>query len=332
MKPHRALLIEDDPSWQDILTELLEDCGFQVSHAGALQDALQTIRENTHRVAVVDLSLGGSDHRNQDGLKALDLLVQSDPECKNILLTGYATVELAVEVITEGRAVTCLRKENFSRSEFRELLGKARLSPPSEVVFSSEPPSLKGKALIVEDDAGWRSLLSELLQDSGLEARECSSFAEARTHLQRERFHLVIADLSLSSSLERDNQDGLAVLEVARKANIPAIVVSGKSPPALIDGVMQDGQAIGFFEKQAFDRKAFQALAENSLEPSELDVLTDREREVLDTLAQGLTNQQIAERLFISTNTVKRHLKSVFEKLGVGNRASAAALVTREKL
>ena len=56
----------------------------------------------------------------------------------------------------------------------------------------------------------------------------------------------------------------------------------------------------------------------------------EREREVLDLLAAGLTNIQIGEKLFISANTVKRHLKAVFEKLGVNNRAAAAALVTRE--
>jgi NarL family two-component system response regulator LiaR len=54
-------------------------------------------------------------------------------------------------------------------------------------------------------------------------------------------------------------------------------------------------------------------------------VLTDREREVFDLLAQGKTNKEIAEVLFITTNTVKRHLKSVFEKLDVHTRSAAAA-------
>ena len=58
---------------------------------------------------------------------------------------------------------------------------------------------------------------------------------------------------------------------------------------------------------------------------SELSVLTDREREVFDLLAQGLTNKEIAEKLVITTNTVKRHLKAVFEKLNVHTRSGAAA-------
>ena len=82
-------------------------------------------------------------------------------------------------------------------------------------------------------------------------------------------------------------------------------------------------------EKQAFDRHAFLKTVEQACAAaaatSELDVLTAREREVLELLAQGLTNKEIATELFITTNTVKRHLKSIFEKLDVHTRSAAAA-------
>ena len=54
-------------------------------------------------------------------------------------------------------------------------------------------------------------------------------------------------------------------------------------------------------------------------------VLTNREREILDLLADGLGNKQIAARLGISANTVKTHLEVIFEKLGVSSRAQAVA-------
>ncbi len=53
--------------------------------------------------------------------------------------------------------------------------------------------------------------------------------------------------------------------------------------------------------------------------------LTNREREILALLADGLGNKQIAARLGISSNTVKTHLELLFEKLGVSSRAEAVA-------
>jgi len=53
--------------------------------------------------------------------------------------------------------------------------------------------------------------------------------------------------------------------------------------------------------------------------------LTNREREILALLADGLGNKQIAARLGISTNTVKTHLELLFDKLAVSSRAEAVA-------
>ena len=57
------------------------------------------------------------------------------------------------------------------------------------------------------------------------------------------------------------------------------------------------------------------------------DSLTTREGEVLELVAAGLTNAAIAERLWISPGTVKKHLDNVYAKLGVANRTAAAAHV-----
>ena len=60
-------------------------------------------------------------------------------------------------------------------------------------------------------------------------------------------------------------------------------------------------------------------------QPGELELLSPREAEVLELVAEGLSNAGIAERLWISPGTVKKHLDNIYARLGVRGRAAAAA-------
>jgi len=62
--------------------------------------------------------------------------------------------------------------------------------------------------------------------------------------------------------------------------------------------------------------------------PEDLERLTAREAEILELVAAGLTNAAIAERLWVSPGTVKKHLENVYAKLGVANRAAAVVRIT----
>jgi two-component system nitrate/nitrite response regulator NarL len=62
----------------------------------------------------------------------------------------------------------------------------------------------------------------------------------------------------------------------------------------------------------------------------DLDPLSDREDEVLGLLAEGLSNREIAERLVLSENTIKKHVRNILEKLHVNNRVQAAMYAKRE--
>lgn len=66
--------------------------------------------------------------------------------------------------------------------------------------------------------------------------------------------------------------------------------------------------------------------------PSSGESLTLREKEVLQLVAQGATNKEIASQLFIAENTVKNHLRNILTKLHLQNRVQAAAYALREGL
>jgi two-component system NtrC family response regulator len=350
-------VVEDDGSWRQILSEILTDAGLTVDLANNLEEALQIIKSEPHRLAIVDLSLAGGDYHNYDGLRILEAIRRLDPGCQTILLTGYATVELAVSVLTEYGAFTFLRKENFHRAQFRDLISRALASaPPMESIQpevdepvtgleaeygnSEEPPG--NKVLVVEDDAGWRSILAELLEDAGYEVRLSASFGDAFGNLRREKFVVAVVDLSLTAEAAWEQVataeplEGYQLLAETKSAGIPTIVVSGISSVDEIQRAYKEQSIFAFLEKQAFDRNTFTRLVREATTSNQvagdLESLTDREREVFDLLSSGMTNKEIASTLVITTNTVKRHLKVIFEKLKVHTRSGAAAKAVGRKI
>jgi two-component system, NarL family, response regulator DevR len=64
-------------------------------------------------------------------------------------------------------------------------------------------------------------------------------------------------------------------------------------------------------------------------EPKELRMLTEQERRILEYIAEGLTNHEIAQRMFLADKTVKNYVSSVLAKLGLERRTQAAVLATR---
>ena len=73
-------------------------------------------------------------------------------------------------------------------------------------------------------------------------------------------------------------------------------------------------------------RKILECLVTDE-EPADLDVLTTRQREILELVARGHSNARIAKDLFLSESTVKQHLRATYKALGVSDRKEAARLI-----
>ncbi len=111
-----------------------------------------------------------------------------------------------------------------------------------------------------------------------------------------------------------------AIVQRAIDAGIEGVVLKSDSTEDLITalGHILDGRSVMPAD--------WQTVAIES-DPDPLSSLSTREREVLDLAAAGLRNREIAERLTISANTVKFHLRAIYAQLGVRNRVQALRAV-----
>jgi len=161
---------------------------------------------------------------------------------------------------------------------------------------------------------------------------ECTGL-EAAQRLLAQQPGLKIIMLTISDK-DRD-------LFTAVKAGAQGYLLKGSiTPEELVTAVRQvaAGEAIIAPTLVPYLLAEFAALSQKQPEPEpEPDVgrpqqvLSERELEVLQLVSEGLKNREIAERLFISENTVRTHLRNILDKLHVQNRVQAAALL-RQKM
>ncbi|MGJ3403962.1 response regulator [Glutamicibacter sp. Je.9.36] len=112
----------------------------------------------------------------------------------------------------------------------------------------------------------------------------------------------------------------------ALQAGAHGFLLKSAEPQAIIMGVRAAARGESVLDPQVTSRILARALAPEPGTVKLPDGLTGREREVLDGLADGLSNPQLAQRLGIGQSTVKTHVSQVLAKLGVSTRLQAAKI------
>lgn len=113
----------------------------------------------------------------------------------------------------------------------------------------------------------------------------------------------------------------------ALSAGAVGYLLKDAEPEELIRGIHTAARG-----ESPLDPRAARTMLGAQRAPDPLDVLTDREREVLVLVADGLPNKQIGRRLEISEKTVKAHLTSIFRAIGVTDRMQAGLWARRHGL
>ena len=113
----------------------------------------------------------------------------------------------------------------------------------------------------------------------------------------------------------------------ALRAGAAGFLLKHTPPPQLVDAVRQAAAGTMTLSPEAITPLLDAASAPQVEGVERVASLSDREAEVADLVAEGLTNAEIAARLYLSLPTVKTHLARIFEKLAVTNRVQLALLV-----
>jgi two-component system, NarL family, response regulator LiaR len=205
------------------------------------------------------------------------------------------------------------------------------------------------RVMIVDDHAVVRSGLSTFLMtcDDMELVGEAGSGEQALRLCAQARPDVVLMDLVMPG------MDGATTTRLIREQcpEIQVVALTSFKERELVQGALQAG-AIGYLLKDisadelanairaayagkpTLASEAAQVLIDATRHPADrlgFD-LTEREREVLALLAQGMNNSQIAEQLVISVSTAKYHVSSVLSKLGAATRTEAVALAFEHNL
>ena len=194
------------------------------------------------------------------------------------------------------------------------------------------------RVVIAEDSVLLREGLARLLADGGFEvAAQAADASELKKAVRRFKPDVAVVDVRMPPT--QTDEGARAALEIRAEQPEVAILLLSQVVEAThaLALVSERPEGFGYLLKDrvleiddfleavrrvgkggtAIDPEVIAQLLGRRREPGPLDELTPREREVLELMAQGLSNRGICEKLVVSPKTVETHVNSIFGKLGL---------------
>lgn len=294
-----VLVVDDSPDTLSVLTDAIEEAGMVVLVAREGERALAIVEKVTPDVILMDAVMPGT-----DGFETCRRLKQSKTlaHVPVIFMTGLSDTDHIIQGLEAGGVdyVTKPIVPGELLARIRVHLANARMAHSARAaldVFGRFllAASLDGRILWCTPQAG--RLLGAAFSDFDTEGYV----------------------------LPRSVRDWLQQCASAKPAIAPSVALQADASPISLRLVF-----VGEVGADEYLLRLVEGAAENeqSLLRHKLSV-TEREAEVLLWIARGKSNRDIAEILDLSPRTVNKHLEQIYAKLGVENRASAAALAVR---
>lgn len=202
----------------------------------------------------------------------------------------------------------------------------------------------KIKVLIADDHPILRQGLRQALELSGeiVVIGEASNGRQCVESVRKLRPDVILIDISMpemngleaSRIIKQENPSvGIVILTMydaedylieAVRIGVEGYALKDIDPPMLVDAIRASCEGRSFLHPKLASRLMSGVRRQGSAGESKArDVLSQREVEVLELMAQGVNNREIGERLFISEKTVKNHANSIFRKIDVSDRTQA---------
>jgi two-component system nitrate/nitrite response regulator NarL len=219
-----------------------------------------------------------------------------------------------------------------------------------------EPAPIKIRILIIDDQLVVREGLRMLIENHpGTKVvAMASTRSEALEILTHEQCDLIILDLELGGSnatsfipqlreaakntrvLVLTGSRDSAIHQKAAQLGAMGVVLKEDAADLLLKAIEKVYKGEAWLDRVTLGNLLFQMSNQEkeSVDPraKKISSLTERERQVIGLIAEGLKNRQIAERLFISPTTVTHHLSSIYSKLGVSDRLELVIYAFANKL